>query len=77
VKGDDVTKKAHQLRDDSETDLRAELARLRDQLFKLRWQATSGQVENPSRIRAVRRDIARHLTALRQRELTAGAEAKA
>lgn len=41
---------------------------LREQLFKLRWQSASGTNENPSKIREVRRDIARHLTVLSERQ---------
>ncbi len=55
----------------TEAELRAEVSALREQLFKLRWQAAAGQVENPMKIRHVRKDIARNLTVLRQRELAA------
>jgi large subunit ribosomal protein L29 len=51
---------------------------LREQLFKLRFQKTTGQVANAAKLSSVRRDIARALTVLRQRELagtTAGAGA--
>ena len=49
------------------------MRQLREQLFKLRWQAVNGQAENPRKIREVRRDVARHLTVLNER---AAADAK-
>lgn len=42
---------------------------LKSELFTLRFQAATGQLENPMRIREVRRSIARLKTVLRQREL--------
>lgn len=67
----------HEIREQSDAEIRAGVKGLREQLFKLRWQAASGQVENPNKIRAVRRDIARHLTVLRERERAAEAGVKA
>jgi large subunit ribosomal protein L29 len=55
------------LREQAVTEIEDEVRRLREQLFKLRWQAASAQVDNPNKIGQVRRDIARHLTALRER----------
>ena len=53
----------------------------KEELFKLRFQAATGQLDNSSRLKAVKRDIARIYTILRERELgirgdveTAGAE---
>jgi large subunit ribosomal protein L29 len=60
--------KASKLRDLSKEDLIQEEAELRDQIFKLRFQAATGQLESASRRRSVRRDIARILTILRERE---------
>jgi large subunit ribosomal protein L29 len=48
-------------------------AALRDELFKLRLRQATTQVENPMRIRQLRRDIARVKTALRQRAAGGGA----
>ncbi|WP_418791426.1 50S ribosomal protein L29 [Phosphitispora sp. TUW77] len=52
-----------------------ELARkaddLKDELFKLRFRLATGQLENPMRIRDVKRSIARVKTVLRERELKA------
>jgi large subunit ribosomal protein L29 len=60
--------KASKLRDLSKEDLTQEESELRQQLFKLRFQAATGQVESAGRMRGVRRDIARILTILRERE---------
>lgn len=62
------------IRDKEATDIQEELDELREQLFKLRWQAATGQVENPNRIREVKRDIARHLTILREKEAATSSE---
>lgn len=44
---------------------------LKDELFKLRFQLATGQLENPMRIRDVKKSIARVKTVLRERELKA------
>lgn len=44
---------------------------LRTQLFKLKFQASTGQAETPHRIRGVRRDLARVLTVLNEKTRTA------
>ena len=46
--------------------LQAELLELRKEQFNLRFQVAGGQVENPSRAKIVRREIARIKTVLRQ-----------
>ena len=46
-----------------------ELRKAKEELFNLRFQAATGQLENPGRIRSVKRDIARIYTVLREREL--------
>jgi large subunit ribosomal protein L29 len=61
--------KASQMRDMSREDLVLEEAALREQLFKLRFQAATGQLESASRMRGVRKDIARVQTILREMEL--------
>jgi large subunit ribosomal protein L29 len=60
--------KASKLRDLSKEDLVQEESDLREQIFKLRFQAATGQLESASRRRSVRRDIARILTILREKE---------
>ena len=52
-------------------DPQARLRELREELFRLRFQFATRQLTNTSRIRTVRRDIARMLTLQRQRELMA------
>ena len=61
------------IRERSDAELQQEVGELRKQLFHLRWQAAGGQLEKPSKIREVRREIARHLTVLRERELASRA----
>ena len=46
----------------------AELARMKQELFNLRFQHVTGQLENPVRMREVRRDIARVKTIMREVE---------
>ena len=47
----------------------AELERMKQELFNLRFQHVTGQLENPMRMREVRRDIARVKTIIREKEL--------
>jgi large subunit ribosomal protein L29 len=61
--------KASKMRDMADEDLVQEETELRQQLFKLRFQTATGQLESASRMRSVRRDIARIMTILREREL--------
>ncbi|HYI07542.1 MAG TPA: 50S ribosomal protein L29 [Thermoanaerobaculia bacterium] len=61
------------LRDKSVDELRARERDLREQLFKLRFQRATGRVENPMKMRQVRREIAQIETLLNQRTRTASA----
>lgn len=61
--------KATELRGLSSEELETRIEGLKDELFNLRFQLATGQLENPMRIRQVRKDIARAKTILRQREL--------
>ncbi|HYB74701.1 MAG TPA: 50S ribosomal protein L29 [Candidatus Sulfotelmatobacter sp.] len=63
---------AADLRDLSPEELAKKEAELREDLFKLRMRAAVSQLENPSRIRKLRRDIARIHTVRRERDLAAG-----
>ena len=65
--------KASELRELSVEELQTKLAELKEELFNLRFQLAVNQLENSARIGAVKKDIARVSTILRQREL--GAEA--
>jgi large subunit ribosomal protein L29 len=61
--------KAAELRDLSAEELRGKLRELQEELFNLRFQLATGQIENVGRIRTVRRDIARLKTVQQQRAL--------
>lgn len=63
--------KAAELRNKSADDLRKELLELRREQFNLRMQAATGQLAGTHQFRAVRRDIARVKTVLRERERSA------
>jgi len=60
---------AELLRTKSDDELRTELAQAKESLFNLRFQAATGQLESHGRLTAVRRDIARIYTIMREREL--------
>ncbi len=49
--------------------LREELEKAKAELFNLRFQGATGQLENSGRIKVVKRDVARIMTVLREREL--------
>ena len=53
----------------SETELNAKLAELKKDLFMLRMQHATNHLDNPTRISATRRDIARVLTVIREKQL--------
>ena len=57
---------ARDLRERSIDELRKTLGDLEEQLFKLRFQKSTGQIENPQKIRQVRKDIARVLTVINE-----------
>ena len=61
--------KASEIRKLSADELDAKLAELKDELFKLRFQQTVNQLDNPMRISAVKKDIARIKTIQRDIEL--------
>ncbi|MBE7324973.1 50S ribosomal protein L29 [Nocardioides sp. Y6] len=50
-------------------DLEAKLREAKEELFNLRFQAATGQLENNGRLRTVKKDIARIYTVVREREL--------
>jgi len=58
-----------QLRTLEDERLVEELRKAKEELFNLRFQTATGQLENHGRLRAVRRDIARIYTTMREREL--------
>lgn len=63
--------KTTELRDLDSGELRQRLAEAKEELFNLRFQSVTGQLDNTARLREVRTDIARVFTLLRQRELDA------
>jgi large subunit ribosomal protein L29 len=58
-----------ELRNLADDDLAVKLREAKEELFNLRFQGATGQLENHGRLRAVRKDIARIYTILREREL--------
>ncbi len=63
--------RAKALTDLGDTDLIERLSEAKEELFNLRFQLATGQLDNPARLKQVRRDIARMLTELRAREIAA------
>ena len=61
--------KAIDLRDKTPDQLRDELEKLKKEAFNLRFQQATGQLEKPSRIREVRRDVARVKTVLNEKAI--------
>ncbi len=61
--------KVEKVRDMTDAEIEEQLKSLRKELFNLRFQFATHQLNNPARIRLVRRDIARFLTIRREREL--------
>jgi large subunit ribosomal protein L29 len=60
---------ASQLRSSSPEELVSKLAEAKEELFNLRFQSATGQLESHGRLRTVRKEIARIYTVLREREL--------
>lgn len=63
------TLKAAELRGLSYTELNGKVSELKEELFTLRFQAATGQLESHGRLRSVRKDIARIYTVLQERNL--------
>ncbi|WP_400164651.1 50S ribosomal protein L29 [Brevibacillus sp. TJ4] len=64
--------KANEYRNLTTAEIEQNVASLKEELFNLRFQLATGQLETTSRIKQVRKDIARAKTVLRQRELGIG-----
>ena len=60
---------AHELDELNNVDLETKLREAKEELFNLRFQAATGQLENHGRLRSVKKDIARIYTVVREREL--------
>lgn len=66
--------KINEVRELTDEELSAELARLRRHLFDLRSQSVTEKLEDPSMLVGTKRDIARILTVMRERELAGEAQ---
>ena len=66
---------ATELREKTPDQLRDEILRLKKEAFNLRFQQATGQMENTSRIRVIRRDVARVKTVLNEKAASAAASA--
>jgi large subunit ribosomal protein L29 len=64
---------ASELRELADDELRQKLTGSKEELFNLRFQIVTGQLDNPRRIKEVKREIARILTVLRERDIAAAA----
>ena len=60
---------AHELDEMTDIDIEAKLREAKEELFNLRFQAATGQLESNGRLKAVKKDIARIYTVVREREL--------
>jgi len=61
--------KANDIRNLTTAEIEQKVAGYKEQLFNLRFQLATGQLDNPTQIQKVRKDIARAKTVLREREL--------
>ncbi|MBS5334012.1 MAG: 50S ribosomal protein L29 [Clostridiales bacterium] len=57
------------MRDMTEVELNTELSKMKKELFNLRFQHATGQLENPVKMRELKKDIARVKTIIREKEL--------
>ncbi len=69
--------KTSEMKDLADSDLMEKVKEARAELFNLRFQLATGQLDNPGRIKVVKKDIARLLTELRVREIRASRDAAA
>lgn len=60
--------KANEIRDLTTVEIETKVKSLKEELFNLRFQLATGQLENTARIREVRKSIARMKTVVRERE---------
>jgi large subunit ribosomal protein L29 len=61
--------KAREIREKTQVELQKELKELKSELFKLRFQLATNQLDNPMKLKDVKRSIARVKTIMREREL--------
>lgn len=62
--------KAADIRDMTDNEIRDRIQEAEEELFRLRFRGATQQLENPSLIKSLRRDVARMRTILREREMT-------
>lgn len=67
---------AAELRELPDDELRQQLAEGKEELFNLRFQIVTGQLDDPRRIKQVKREIARVLTVMREREIALASDAE-
>ncbi|MBI3990656.1 MAG: 50S ribosomal protein L29 [Candidatus Omnitrophica bacterium] len=60
--------KPRELRELSKDELSQKYASLNQELYNLRFAASAGNIENPSRFREIKRDVARIMTVMREKE---------
>jgi large subunit ribosomal protein L29 len=61
--------KVSEIRDKTQDELQKEYSELKSELFKLRFQLVTNQLENPMRVKDVKKSIARVKTVIREREI--------
>lgn len=66
-----MVKRVEEFREMDDDDLVTRLAEVKHELFNLRFQSATGQLDDNSRLRILRKDVARINTLLRQREIAA------
>ena len=72
-----MANRAAELRELNDTELEHRLGEAKEELFNLRFQNATGQLDNVSRLPQVRREVARIETLLREREITAAEQLEA
>ena len=69
--------RAEEIREMADADIRTRIAEMEEERFRLKFRSATETLEDPLRLRTIRRDIARLKTIQRERELTASAEGTA
>jgi large subunit ribosomal protein L29 len=69
--------RAEEIREMSDADIRVRIGEMEEERFRLKFRSATETLEDPLRLRTIRRDIARLKTIQRERELTASAEGTA
>jgi large subunit ribosomal protein L29 len=66
--------RAEEIREMSDADIRTRIGEMEEERFRLKFRSATETLEDPLRLRTIRRDIARLKTIQRERELVASAE---